>query len=142
MKTVGITLFLLWSATSFAQDNMIGPGTLDGDIRELLVISNAAKLGDQMVDQLFSTYEKIIPDVPSELWKKVRSEMRTADFTELVVPVYAKHFNRNDIKGMITFYKSPVGKKLLENQGAIMRESMAIGMAWGKDISNHCCPVV
>ena len=100
-----------------------------------MIVSNAAKLGDQMLDQIFNAYEKMMPNVPPELWQKARSEMRAAEFTELIVPIYAKHFNRKDINGIISFYKSPIGKKLIDNQGVIMKESMAIGMAWGQEIS-------
>ncbi len=61
--------------------------------------------------------------------------MRAADFTELIVPIYARHFNRKDIQGLVSFYKSPVGKKFIDNQGAILKENMAIGMAWRQEIS-------
>jgi len=134
-KALFFTMLILISSQSIAQESILEQKALEDDIRELLIVSNAAKLGDQMLDQIFNAYEKMIPNVPPELWQKARSEMRAEEFTELVIPIYAKHFDRKDIKGIITFYKSPIGKKLIDNQGAMMKESMAIGLEWGKEVS-------
>jgi len=128
-------MFLLISFPAVAQQDIMKPDTIDDDIRELLFVTNAANLGDQMLDQIFNAYEKMIPNVPAEIWQKARTKMRATELIELVIPIYAKHFNRDDIKGIISFYKSPIGKKFIDNQGAIMKESMAIGMAWGQEIS-------
>jgi hypothetical protein len=134
-KSMVITMFLVVASPAIAQQDAFESGTINEDIHELLVLTNSAKLGDQMLDQIFSAYERMVPDVPPEIWKKARESMRADDLVELVIPIYIKHFNREDIKGIITFYKTPIGKKLIEHQGAIMKESMAIGMAWGQEVS-------
>jgi hypothetical protein len=134
-KTLFITVLLVIASPAIAQQDMMAPGNINDDIRELLIITNSAKLGDQMLDQTFNAYEKMIPNVPVEVWEKARIGMRAADLVELVIPIYAKHFNREDIKGLIAFYKSPIGKRFIDNQGAIMKESMAIGMVWGQEVS-------
>lgn len=136
-KVLIIAMFLLVSSQVVAQEDGLEKGTLEDDIRELLITSNAVKLGDQMLDQIFDAYESSVPDVPPEVWKKVRSEMRASEFIEFIIPIYAKHFNRKDIKGIMSFYKSPVGRKLIDSQGEIMKESMAVGMAWGQEVSKR-----
>jgi len=130
-----ITMLMVIASPAIAQQDIIEPGTIEEDIQELLIATNAVNLGDQMLDQIFGAYEKMIPDVPAEIWQKTRKEFRTSDFIGRVVPIYSKHFNRKDIRGIISFYKSPIGKKLIDNQGAILKESMAIGMAWGQEVS-------
>ena len=134
-KPIFIAMLLLMTSTAIAQQDIIKQGTIEEDIQELLVVTNAVKMGDQMLDNLFGAYERMIPEVPAELWQKIRKEFRTSDLIGLVVPIYSKHFNREDIRGLISFYRSPVGKKFVDNQGAIMNESMAIGMAWGDEVS-------
>ncbi len=134
-KAIFITMLLVIASPAIAQQDTMEFRALNEDIRELLVVTNAAKLGDQMLDQIFNAYEKMAPNVPAEIWQKARARMRANDLVELVIPIYAKHFNRDDIRGITSFYKSPIGKKFIDNQGAIMKESMAIGMAWGQEVS-------
>ncbi len=134
-KALFITMLLLISSQAIAEQDSFESGTIEEDIQELLVVTNAVNIGDQMLDQIFGAYEKLIPNVPPEIWQKTRNEFRTSDFIGLIVPIYARHFNRKDIRGLISFYKSPIGKKFIDNQGAIVKESMAIGMAWGQEVS-------
>ncbi|MCI5072522.1 DUF2059 domain-containing protein [bacterium] len=61
--------------------------------------------------------------------------MSNNKFTEMLVPVYAKHFTDKDIDGLIKFYKTPLGKKLLEKQPLIMQDSLIVGQQWGQEIN-------
>ena len=52
------------------------------------------------------------------------SEISYDELLDAMVPVYQRHLSKNDIDGILAFYASPAGKKLLHEQPAIMRESM------------------
>jgi hypothetical protein len=41
-----------------------------------------------------------------------------------IVPVYQKHLSKSDVEAMLGFYSSPTGQKLLQDQPAIVSESM------------------
>jgi hypothetical protein len=43
---------------------------------------------------------------------------------DATVPIYQRHLTRADLKAMIDFYTSPVGKKILREQPAMVEESM------------------
>jgi hypothetical protein len=43
---------------------------------------------------------------------------------DATVPIYQHHLTRADLKAMIDFYTSPVGKKILREQPAMVEESM------------------
>jgi len=43
-----------------------------------------------------------------------------------IVPLYARHFTVAEIREMTAYYKTPIGKKMLEKMPAIMNESMQI----------------
>ena len=43
---------------------------------------------------------------------------------DATVPVYQKHLTKADLKAMIDFYTSPIGKKILREQPAMVEESM------------------
>ena len=134
-KAIFIIVLLVIGSPAVAQQDSLVSGTIKDDILELLAITNAEKMGNQMLEQIFNAYEHMIPDVPVEVWEKARREMRSGDMLELIIPIYAKHFSREDIRGLITFYKSPAGKKFIDKQETIMKESMEIGMAWGHEVS-------
>ena len=40
-------------------------------------------------------------------------------------------YTKEDIKAMIAFYDSPVGKKITAKSGEVAKASMAAGQEWG-----------
>ncbi len=61
----------------------------------------------------------------------IDEEMRQAlgpeairEMLEATVPVYQRHLTKGDLDAMIAFYSSPVGQKILQEQPAMVQESM------------------
>jgi hypothetical protein len=52
----------------------------------------------------------------------------------MVIPIYEKYYTETDINQLITFYNSPIGKKMIATMPQIMQESMTAGQSWGKQI--------
>lgn len=48
---------------------------------------------------------------------------------DAAVRVYARHFTDSDIRGMIRFYQTPLGKKVIRTLPAVTRESVLAGEA-------------
>jgi len=48
--------------------------------------------------------------------------------------IYMQMYTPEDIKGMIAFYESPVGKKMSEKSGELAQKSMQAGQEWSKDL--------
>jgi hypothetical protein len=51
------------------------------------------------------------------------------------VPLYARAFQISELEDLLRFYNSPVGRRLLEVQPALTRESAQAGQAWAARIS-------
>ena len=49
--------------------------------------------------------------------------------------VYDKYLNENDLKAIIAFYSSDVGKKFVELSPQMMQESIQLGKIWGENLS-------
>jgi hypothetical protein len=131
-----VLLALSLAAPAFSQTARTAEDeALEASIRELIEVTNTRQIAERMLDQIFEAYEKIIPEVPKEAWPKFRADMKTSDFVDLVVPIYAKHFTRQDIEGLIGFYKSPLGRKVSEKQGVIAQECMAAGILFGQEVA-------
>jgi hypothetical protein len=48
---------------------------------------------------------------------------------------YASHFTEAELKQILAFYQSPVGKKMLVDEPRALDESMAYAGSWGDNLS-------
>lgn len=93
-----------------------------------------------VINQMITMFKEQYSDMDSEEWDNLEKEfLKTSlnDLTEMLVPVYKKYFTEADLKEMIAFYNSPVGKKFAQKSPAIMKESMIIGQEWGRKIGEE-----
>jgi hypothetical protein len=49
-----------------------------------------------------------------------------------IVGVYAKHFAAEDVKGLVAFYNTELGKKLIGVMPALMQESVVVSQQWAE----------
>ncbi|MBW2416679.1 MAG: DUF2059 domain-containing protein [Deltaproteobacteria bacterium] len=113
---------------------------------ELMELTGAAELSEQIgaaVTAQFSmalrqTYPDISPRAYEIVEETVREMLRQGMATELAdeaVNVYARYFTEQDLRELLEFYRSPVGRKVIENMPAVMAESMQVGQRWAERIS-------
>lgn len=62
---------------------------------------------------------------------------RSSEVIDMVAPLWAEKFTVEELGQIGTFFKSPIGAKLIETQPEIMRNSMQMGMAWGQKIGKE-----
>lgn len=118
------------------------------DVLRLLDLTGAFRIGQmfssaivrQMTDALRSARPDIPTDVmdilPNAVDEVIAAEMTAAGgFADLVVDVYQRHFTHEDVRGLIAFYETPLGRKLSEELPAMTQESMQAGMKWGVGIA-------
>jgi hypothetical protein len=115
------------------------------DIDRLLELTGVFKLGHQVssavTQQALQGLRASNPNVPVRATEIIR-EMIGAEFDKAYEPdgplaqqvkqAYARHFTRQDIRGLLTFYESPLGKKFLQTLPAVSQETMEIGMQWAR----------
>lgn len=53
----------------------------------------------------------------------------------MIIPIYDSCFTEQDIQGLIAFYKSPLGKRLVEKLPVITQKSFDVGQVWGQKIA-------
>ena len=104
-------------------------------MRKLLQVSGAGNMGKQASDQLLAQYRRQMPTVPAEVWDEIAREAKPEMFVELIVPVYQKHFSTEDVDQLIGFYESPIGKKLVQEQPGIMKDSMSVAQVFGQQVA-------
>lgn len=105
--------------------------------RELLVVTKTAELSKQVMTSVMQPMREALPQVPPEYWKELQAEMKGEELVELCIPAYTKHLTEEEIREIIKFYKSPIGRKLIEKQPLIMMDTMAIGQEWGRKLGER-----
>src|ERR1051326_7005679 len=104
----------------------------EADIRHLLEMSGVEGLMRQMVDQ---QEQSIKPLLTSSLpageyreklvdlfFQKFHSKFDLQYMIDMAVVVYDKHLTREDIKGLIQFYSTPLGQKTINVLPQMMTE--------------------
>ena len=113
------------------------------DIERLLEVTGAGKLGAQIANmaagQIIDTLRTAQPRVPqraADVVKEVLSTEFSAAFDSpgglhgTIVNMYAKHFTHEEIKGLLAFYATDLGRKAITEMPALAQESAAAGQAW------------
>ena len=103
-------------------------------VRAVIAASGGDKLGEQVVDQMGALLKD---SVGSAFWKKFRGKVRTQELVDMVVPIYARHFTQEELEQLLAFYQSPIGKRFVEEQPLLLRESMEAGAAWGRKLAEE-----
>jgi hypothetical protein len=101
-------------------------------IREIVRVTGGASLGAQVSGALMQQLRPAFPQVPEDVWNELTQALDPDEMVELVVPIYDRHFSLEEVKGLLDFYGTPLGRKLVSEMPAIAAESMAVGGEWGK----------
>src|SRR4051812_34720603 len=75
----------------------------------------------------------------TEVATKMRADLQPR-FTELVdemAKMYADAFTQQELKDILTFYQSPTGKKLLDQQPGLVDSSMSFAQNWANKLSDE-----
>lgn len=109
------------------------------DIHKLLEATHVHQLMDQMLAQMFGMIKQQIPEneVPAGIWDSAAKELKSDEAIERIVPIYDKYYTDQDIKGLLAFYESPLGQKVVQTTPQVMKESMAIGQRWGQEAAER-----
>ncbi len=98
-------------------------------------------LFDQDIDAQIAAMRHARPDVPDQFWQDFTVEFkRQASPDELmkaILPIYDKHFSHQEIRQLIAFYESPLGRKISTTLPEIQLESIEAGRAWGEQLGDR-----
>jgi hypothetical protein len=124
-----------------------GGPALEEEIMKLMELTGAVSLGEQMgqvmTSQLIESMRRGGLDLPQrgvEITLEVMDEELSAALSgpdsmmEELVAIYAKHYTHEEIKELIAFYESPLGRKVLSTMPVLLAESAEIAQRWSQSI--------
>ena len=62
-------------------------------------------------------------------------EPRINEVLDTTAKIYARHFTEQELKDLLTFYQSPLGKKVIVEEPKALDESMASAGTWADNLS-------
>ncbi|BAU46769.1 hypothetical protein SVA_0187 [Sulfurifustis variabilis] len=117
------------------------------DTRKLLEATGALKVGQAMseavVRQMSEAIKQARPDIPPQMFdvlaeevnQAIAEEMNAKDgLVDLMVVLYHKYFTHREIRELLAFYESPVGRKAGSLAPVMSKEGFAIGQRWGESL--------
>lgn len=111
--------------------------TKEANIRKLLTLMDAKGVFNRAIEAQISAAKASGTRIPPKFWDEVLKAIDPDKFMEFLVPIYDKHFSNEEVEGMIAFYETPLGKKLVSELPKIMMETAAVGDKYGQEIANQ-----
>jgi hypothetical protein len=75
----------------------------------------------------------------NEVAAKIRAELlpRGTELVNEAARIYASRFTEQELKDALTFYKSPLGRKLLAEEANVLDQSMKSAQDWANRLSEE-----
>jgi hypothetical protein len=108
----------------------------EANIRKLLTLMDARGVFKRAIDSQISAAKATGTRIPPKFWDEVLKEIDPDKFMDILIPIYDKHFSNDELEGLIAFYETPLGKKLISQLPQIMTDTAAAGDKYGQEIAN------
>ncbi len=114
--------------------------------RDLIALKGATNMYDPVVrgvveqakNVLLRTNPMVSKDL-NEVTTKLHAEYapKINELREIVARAYASRFTEQELKDALTFYKTPLGKKLIQQEPQILEQTMKDAQTWGDRLSQE-----
>jgi hypothetical protein len=114
--------------------------------REVVVASGATRAFEGVVpsilQQSLNVFVQQNPDLQKDLVESLKAigpsfEKRTSEIIDIIASVYATRFTPQELKELLTFYQSAVGKKFVTLLPNVLEESFIKTQEWGGRLSEE-----
>jgi len=117
------------------------------DIRKLMVTTGGTRIAVQFAGAVTQGMAKTLkaarPDIPERVFTVLNQElialfeerMNAPDgMVDRVIPIYDKYFTHSEIKELLAFYQTGVGRKAVDVLPKVVAEAMVAGQIWGQSL--------
>jgi hypothetical protein len=114
--------------------------------RELITLQGGATLYESVVPGVIEQVKNLFMQTNPMLQKdlndtaaKLRTDLqpRSAELMNQVATLYASRFTEQELKDVVAFYKTPLGKKMTEEEPKVIDQSMSLAQNWGNKLSEE-----
>jgi uncharacterized protein len=118
-----------------------------GDIRHLMEVTGGTVIARQFAaassQGIFQALKASRPEVPDRALEVMDRELMAlfsekmaapGGLMDQVIPVYHKYFTHQEIRELLDFYQTPIGKKAIMVLPRVVSDSMVAGRRWGESL--------
>ena len=119
----------------------------EADIRKLMELTGANALGEQLMNAGMQQFRATVldsqPDNPrakefvDAFVAGFQKHFDAKSLSETEVPIYDKYLTPEDLKGLLQYYSSPLGRRMLNVLPQIAQESQAAGYSMGQQAAQQ-----
>lgn len=120
----------------------------EADIRRLLDVVGTKGLVKQLMDSMEKNLKPMMVnslppgDYRNRLvelfFEKFETKADPQQLIDMAVPGYDKYLSDEEIKGLISFYQTPLGQKALAVLPKLSMELQSQGSKWGQELGRQC----
>lgn len=139
-------VLLVLGAPQAARAQAVDP-SFEADILKLMEVTGSVRMGEQMAvlisTEVMNGFRKAHPQVPARAFdiveEVVQGEFATAlsapdGLMPKMIPLYAKYFDHEEVRALIAFYETELGRKAIAVMPQLMQEGAEVGRAWAADV--------
>jgi hypothetical protein len=137
MKTLLLVALSLLSFSAAAQNPPPDPAHREklADIRKLMTLTGGDKMANQMLDQMAQSKRASGGPDFDKYFAEFRKEFDLNKVFDMQIAAYDKYLSADDVKGMLQFYQSPAGRRMVEAMPQIMGDMMTQAMQMSQEIA-------
>lgn len=120
----------------------------EADIRKLLDLVGTKAVVVQTMDSMTKSIKPLLTNsLPPGDYREKLVELFFAKFSaksdverllDLAIPVYDRNFSHQEIRGLIDFYQTPLGRKAIAALPKVTAEMQEQGRKWGEQLGKDC----
>jgi uncharacterized protein len=117
------------------------------DIEKLVdmmgTVQNATTVIDRMLPQMIDVIRKSNPEIPQTVLDALEADGKDEfhkaipELIEPIIAIYDSNYSAEEVRQLLAFYESPIGRKLIQQMPQIMQQSLALGASWGQSIGER-----
>ncbi len=133
-----LALIVLAGGIVFGQaggDKAAADAAFREDILKLIDTTGEARTAVKQMNDAIPMLRMQQTDLPPQYWDKFQEKFTVDRYAGMLAPVYQKHYTHDDIKGLLAFYETDLGRKVSETQPKVMQEVAQASMQLGMQIS-------
>ncbi|MDP9956800.1 hypothetical protein J2X97_002459 [Epilithonimonas hungarica] len=105
-------------------------------VKELISLSGTFTLSKKVEAELISRYRKRYENVPDSAWKSIEPKINIDELINEVADIYGSKLTEKEIDQLLVFYKSDLGKKVIQNAPIIMTQIQTSSSNWATKVTN------
>lgn len=126
------TLLVAGACLAIGTGQAVAAPASEAQVRDLMQVMGVQQSLGMMNQQITAVMAQKLPCVPASYWGSFIDQPNSTTLMNGMIPAFQKHFTAEDIDGLLKFYRSPLGQKVIKEMPQVMAENVKLNQQWGQ----------